>query len=357
MSSVDRSCPDIQKILLLARSKKDKDPSTRLQEQYDDTLYDKLRRMQPNFIQKIEIIEGDVGKKGLGLNDVDRNKITEEVHVIFHGAATVRLDETLKLAIETNTRGTKEMFLLAKSCTKLTAFVQISTSYRSKIGEVFYDAPLPTDKVIDLVDILDDELLEKFKKRIPVCITCEESNVVASVNGILVVLLVGVDVEDQMYMYQNLVGEYPNTYTYSKALAEDVVRQHSKILPVAVVRPSMVISTASEPVAGWIDNVYGPTGVTVGAGLGLLHSLHCDPNKKADLVPGDYVVNAIIAAAWRTAREYSGNGEDAPSDPAPPIYNVVSSVDNPLTWRQVQRLGDMDVVKVMSESGMVGRKT
>ncbi|GBP58748.1 Putative fatty acyl-CoA reductase CG5065 [Eumeta japonica] len=73
-----RSCPDIQKIMLLARPKKNKDPCTRLQEQYDDILYDQLRKMQPNFTQKIEIIEGDVGKKGLGLNDVDRNKITKE---------------------------------------------------------------------------------------------------------------------------------------------------------------------------------------------------------------------------------------------------------------------------------------
>ncbi|GBP58749.1 Fatty acyl-CoA reductase 2 [Eumeta japonica] len=88
----------------------------------------------------------------------------DEVQVIFHGAATVRFHETLKLAVETNTRGTKEMFLLAKSCTKLTAFVYISTAYRSQIGEVFYDAPLPADKIIDLVDILDDRLLEKLKK-------------------------------------------------------------------------------------------------------------------------------------------------------------------------------------------------
>ncbi|GBP82272.1 Putative fatty acyl-CoA reductase CG5065 [Eumeta japonica] len=121
-----RSCPDIEKILLLVRPKKNKDPCTRLQEQYDDIicrtydfgppatngsprltpprrptklkaislsamsnswssfenlflpLYDKLRKMQPNFTQKIEVIEGDIGKNGLGLNNVDRNKITEE---------------------------------------------------------------------------------------------------------------------------------------------------------------------------------------------------------------------------------------------------------------------------------------
>ncbi|GBP58755.1 Putative fatty acyl-CoA reductase CG5065 [Eumeta japonica] len=92
--------------------------------------------------------------------------------------------------------------------------------------------------------------------------------------------------------------------------------------------------------------------ITLGAKLGLIHSLHCDPNKKADVVPGDYVVNAIIAVAWRTAREYSGNGEDAPSDPAPPIYNVVSSVDNPLTWKHsyqnTRRLADSFISKILN---------
>ncbi|GBP83399.1 Putative fatty acyl-CoA reductase CG5065 [Eumeta japonica] len=72
---------------------------------------------------------------------------------------------------------------------------------RSQIGKVIHDAPFLADRVIDLVDILDDRLLEKFKK--------------------------------------GLLGKYLNSYAYSKTFAEDVVQQHSKVLPVAVVRPSM----------------------------------------------------------------------------------------------------------------------
>ncbi|GBP83317.1 Fatty acyl-CoA reductase wat [Eumeta japonica] len=94
----------------------------------------------------------------------------------------------------------------------------------------------------------------------------------------------------------------------------------------------------AEPIAGWIDNVYGPTGVVVGAAVGLLHSLQCDPEKVADLVPGDYVVNATIAAAWRTAKDYTGNHEAPPSDLDPPVYNFVSSVDKPLTWKKFMHL-------------------
>lgn len=50
---------------------------------------------------------------------------------------------------------------------------------------------------------------------------------------------------------------------------------------------------------GWTDNVYGPAGVTVTAGVGLLRTLHCDGNKAADMVPVDYTVNAMIVASYK----------------------------------------------------------
>lgn len=53
-----------------------------------------------------------------------------QVEVVFHGAATVRFDEPLKTAVQINVRGTREMLRLARGCTKLRAFVHISTAYR-----------------------------------------------------------------------------------------------------------------------------------------------------------------------------------------------------------------------------------
>lgn len=73
----------------------------------------------------------------------------------------------------------------------------------------------------------------------------------------------------------------------------------------------------------------------MGAAVGLLRVLNCNPTAVADLVPGDMVVNGCIAAAWRTARDSPGNDEDAPPiDQPPPIYNYVSSEQNPLTWSE-----------------------
>lgn len=53
--------------------------------------------------------------------------------------------------------------------------------------------------------------------------------------------------------------------------------------------------------AGWIDNLYGATGVLVGACLGVMRSLQADPNVIAEMVPADYVINTTLAAAWDVA--------------------------------------------------------
>lgn len=61
-----------------------------------------------------------------------------------------------------------------------------------------------------------------------------------------------------------------------------------------------MVATKNEPFPGWIDNLYGATGVVVATMTGIMRTLHCDPKKLADVVPADMVVNALIAAAWRT---------------------------------------------------------
>ncbi|CAG2055466.1 unnamed protein product [Timema podura] len=53
-----------------------------------------------------------------------------------------------------------------------------------------------------------------------------------------------------------------------------------------------------EPVCGWIDNVYGPNGATVGAIAGLVRTGISHAETKLDIIPVDMVANCIIAAAF-----------------------------------------------------------
>lgn len=55
----------------------------------------------------------------------------------------------------------------------------------------------------------------------------------------------------------------PNTYTYTKAVAESVLVNEAKGLPLSIVRPSIVAGSYREPYAGWVDCIHGPTGLFV----------------------------------------------------------------------------------------------
>lgn len=81
--------------------------------------------------------------------------------------------------------------------------VYISTAYSNcnlnKIDEVFYDHPMSYEEVEQFVSVRNP------------------------VNG----------------KETHILRDWPNTYTFTKAIAEDVVKEKSRNLPVAVVRPGI----------------------------------------------------------------------------------------------------------------------
>lgn len=62
---------------------------------------------------------GDCSLPDLGLSDNNQNTIINEVNIIFHGAATVRFDEHIRVAMNINVSGTKELLNLARKITNL----------------------------------------------------------------------------------------------------------------------------------------------------------------------------------------------------------------------------------------------
>lgn len=100
---------------------------------------------------------------------------------------------------------------------------------------------------------------------------------------------------------RRIIQPYPNTYTYTKALAEHIVRKYSGNMNVGISRPSIIATTFTDPVPGYTDNIYGVNGVVAGAGVGIIRILHINDEMKANIVPADLVVNSIIAVAWFTA--------------------------------------------------------
>nr|QLI61993.1 fatty acyl-CoA reductase 3 [Streltzoviella insularis] len=287
-----RSCTDVDTIYVLIRNKKGKDAQVRLHELLDEFLFHRAHDENPKGIHKVVAIAGDMELPGLGISDEDRKTLASRVTVIINSAATVKFDEKLPVAVGINVHGTREVLQLAKECRNLKAITHVSTAFSNThvkyIEEKFYEPPMTVD-ALEAVARIDESLLDSITPK--------------------------------------LLGKHPNTYCFTKAVAEEAVRKYGEGLPICIVRPSIVISTYEEPVRGWTDSVYGPTGLMIGIGTGVLRTMYMNVNKVADMVPVDLVVNAILASAWYTAKHFKENQTSNI-----PIYNFVSGARNPVTW-------------------------
>lgn len=53
-------------------------------------VFDVVREKCPGSLEKVKGIEGDITKPGLGISDEDRGILKENLHVVFHCAASIR---------------------------------------------------------------------------------------------------------------------------------------------------------------------------------------------------------------------------------------------------------------------------
>jgi fatty acyl-CoA reductase len=83
-------------------------------------VYEKLRELQgANIFQKLVSLAGDVGEENLGLSPADRRLLTENVNVVFHSAATLDFEATLRPSVNINLLGTRRVVELCKEISHL----------------------------------------------------------------------------------------------------------------------------------------------------------------------------------------------------------------------------------------------
>jgi len=285
-----RSCPDIKTLYLLIRPKAGNDIRTRLHDFAQHQIFDVVRRERPGAMNKLVAVAGDVTMEGLGLVPSDVQLLIDNVSVVFNSAATIRFDEELRKAVEMNVKGPKKLMEICHRMTHLEVLIHVSTAYnnldKENIEEIIYPTSMPPRKLLEIVDVLDDSQLKAITNQ--------------------------------------LVGNCPNTYAYTKAFAEQLLRQEHGQIPVAIVRPTIVTAAMKEPLPGWIDNLNGPTGLIAGAGKGFLRVVRVREDLIGDLIPVEFPIHLMIAAAWHTATT-------KPDDIA--VYNCSTGDHNPLTWK------------------------
>ena len=104
--------------------------------------------------------------------------------------------------------------------------------------------------------------------------------------------------EEQDKNLAKIIGPWPNTYTFTKSMAERTLKKRRPAnLAVVIVRPSIIIAAIKEPMPGWTDTVSAAGGLGMAVGSGLLNYVYGSYENIADMVPVDFVINGIMSAS------------------------------------------------------------
>ncbi|KAJ3618305.1 hypothetical protein MTP99_006314 [Tenebrio molitor] len=280
---------DVASIYVLTRPKKGQDAQTRFDEIFNTPLFARVKIERPDFKTRVVLLDGDHTKINLNLPLKCREELLSKINVVFHVAATVNFDENLKTAFNVNVKGTENVLSFCKKCHHLKSFVHVSTAFcnwkrnhEGEIDEIVYDCPLHYKKVEAMLEDMSSE--EAHSKT------------------------------------AGIIGAWPNTYTFTKALSEVLVEEHFEDLPVGIFRPGGVISSCMEPIKYWKDSLGAPCSLIAFAALGYSRLFVCDYHHKIEAVPVDMTVAALIASAWDVTNKNT----------KVPVYNYISSNDNPI---------------------------
>ncbi|KAJ9066068.1 cyclin-dependent kinase inhibitor far1 [Entomophthora muscae] len=286
-------------VYTLARASKGEAPATRVEKVLKNPVFDTLRKSHPNFSSKVVAVEGDLSQEGLGLSEEDTDKLASVVETIVHCAASIEFCLPLKEAFGINTMGVVRLLELADKCENLQGIVHVSTAYvNCNLKSIVIE-----EKVYPIAIGDPHYLVENIPK---------------------------ISQPELDSLEESVLKEYPNTYTFTKALTEHVLVSKSSQWNIAIVRPSIITSAICSPTPGWIHGLAAIAGVSTLIGLGAIDILPVQPQGVVDVVPVDYVAS-IVVGAMNIIKDQPGYK----------VYHATSSCINPLTW-EMFRAGILD---------------
>lgn len=261
------SCPEIKCIYVLMRAKKGVRAEERVSKICNSVLFDRVHKQGFGSVRKIVPILGDLALPDLGISAEDREKLAENVSIVFHSASTASHNDAIRATMETNFLGTIRVFDLAREMTNLKSMVYVSTAYSNSknmyVDEIVYPSHFKPLDFISLLNWADDDTLETFKPKI--------------------------------------LRDYINMNVFSKSLTEIYLQENAKDVPLCIVRPSIITSTWKEPFPGFVEGLCGTTAAFYGAMTGIRNYMYFKPSSIVDLIPLDISTNLIITASWYSA--------------------------------------------------------
>lgn len=196
--------------------------------------------------------------------------ITDDAQIIINIAASVDFNCGFHQAISINIDGALQIQQLAKECKHILCLTHMSTCYvnsdkRGFIEEKIYEVDFDVEQHISYLKSLSHDEIEK--------------------------------------QAQELIGEFPNVYTYTKSMGERLLQKYRGDVPMFIIRPSIVGCSEREPYPGWVDNVSAAGAMVFFVGIGIIRDGIGEYSKIGDVIPVDYVVNdTLVGTAYQASK-------------------------------------------------------
>jgi thioester reductase-like protein len=337
--------PEIGKLYLLIRGQKTNPAQNRFEKMMGESpVFDPLFEKYGDGLgallaEKIEVVEGDVSQPGLGLDAETAVRLGKDLDLVVNSSGLTDFNPDLRDALAVNVdsvyhlvefiRGSDHAGLLHLS----TCYVagqrdggveeRVDVNY-TPAGVADFDAEKEWHRLHELVESTEaraegPEVTAELTRR-----ALGKEHAAKGLHGHALENQVR---KNRIRWLKTQLTEagikraqelgWPNTYTYTKSLAESLIAKYSNGLPVAIVRPAIVETSVERPFRGWNEGINTSASLSYLLGTAF-RQLPSNERKRLDIVPVDAVCAGmtLIAAALVERRH-------------DPVYQLATSVTNP----------------------------
>lgn len=304
-----RTVPDIGRVYLLIRASDVRHTLARAENDiFSSNLFDHLKTASPRWFQrtlrdKVRFVNGETSRARLGLSTKDYLQLTHEIDVVVNAAASTDFLNRLDAAVGTNTISVAHLTEFVER-SRRARLLHVSTCYVNEFmsGEVTESFHAPAH----LRDFDLDEMILQLEHKVR-----EGGDLVRA--GLRTARAHG----------------WNNVYTFTKWLGERFIERAGSRIHAAIVRPSIVESCLEAPHSGWIEGWKVADPLIYAVGTNRLSFFPANRDTVIDVVPVDYVANAMFTALGELMRQQG---------PGVRLYQACSGSENPLTVGRITRI-------------------
>ncbi len=342
--------PEVGKIFVLVRRRRSTTAAERFRKIVDESpLFEFLAqrygsRFEEMLAEHIEVIDGDLSKPGMGLDDATRVRLARTLDLVINSSGLTDFNPDLRDALAANVDSAAHLLEFMRE-TDHAALLHLSTCYVAGERDGRITETLTPNYTPANVTGFDAEkewrsleaLIRSTEAQADSTTVTDELRKNAIEKPTAAKGLGGAALDNQIrknrtrWLRQTLMDAgtrranelgWPNTYTLTKGLAESLIATRGAGLPIAIVRPSIVESSLEKPFRGWNE------GINTSASLSYLlgtyfRQLPTNERKCLDIIPVDQVTRGMtLIAAALVERKHQ------------PVYHLATSAANPCNMRR-----------------------